>query len=139
MAEGVGFEPTGHLHAQRFSRPPLSAAQPSLRMITTNPNIEILNPKQLPMPRCAWHPQMMKMSFPSCPWTLFSTEYQMAEYSKQMRVPVLVIRYLVIGNCLGFGISILEFRCSGRSAIAGRCISYLLLTTPYFPTSLLFF
>lgn len=31
MAEGVGFEPTGHLHAQRFSRPPLSAAQPSLR------------------------------------------------------------------------------------------------------------
>ncbi len=31
MAEGVGFEPTGRLHAQRFSRPPLSAAQPSLR------------------------------------------------------------------------------------------------------------
>ena len=33
MAEGVGFEPTGRLHAQRFSRPPLSAAQPSLRLI----------------------------------------------------------------------------------------------------------
>ena len=48
MAEGVGFEPTGRVNAQRFSRPPLSAAQPSLRMITTNPNIEILNPKQSP-------------------------------------------------------------------------------------------
>jgi hypothetical protein len=33
VAEGVGFEPTGRLHAQRFSRPPLSAAQPSLRVV----------------------------------------------------------------------------------------------------------
>ena len=32
MAEGVGFEPTGRVNAQRFSRPPLSAAQPSLRL-----------------------------------------------------------------------------------------------------------
>lgn len=33
MAEGVGFEPTGRVNAQRFSRPPLSAAQPSLRFV----------------------------------------------------------------------------------------------------------
>ena len=32
MAEGVGFEPTGRVNAQRFSRPPLSATQPSLRL-----------------------------------------------------------------------------------------------------------
>ena len=32
MAEGVGFEPTGRVNAQRFSRPPLSATQPSLRI-----------------------------------------------------------------------------------------------------------
>ena len=31
VAEGVGFEPTGRVNAQRFSRPPLSATQPSLR------------------------------------------------------------------------------------------------------------
>lgn len=31
MAEGVGFEPTGRLHAQRFSRPPRSTALAPLR------------------------------------------------------------------------------------------------------------
>ncbi|GEM_PF-4234653 len=34
--EGVGFEPTGRVNAQRFSRPPLSAAQPSLRIERVN-------------------------------------------------------------------------------------------------------
>ena len=38
LAEGVGFEPTGRVNAQRFSRPPLSAAQPSLRV---NNSIEL--------------------------------------------------------------------------------------------------
>ena len=31
MAEGVGFEPTVRLHAQRFSRPPPSSTRPPLR------------------------------------------------------------------------------------------------------------
>ena len=31
VAEGVGFEPTDRVNGQRFSRPPLSATQPSLR------------------------------------------------------------------------------------------------------------
>src|ERR1044072_7902810 len=30
-AEGVGFDPTGPVKGQRFSRPPLSTAQPPLR------------------------------------------------------------------------------------------------------------